>query len=475
MLCGIMWNASYSDTIFIKYFMRAKMNYKQNNSVESIEKEKRAKIVFSVFFSLYTILALAATALNFILYNNFYDSALKLFENNALSKAAYYIAGAALLIALITLFIKSFGKATESTVQSGGFFVIIECFCGLLLIIFCMQHYLAKIGSLNDYRSLIMAVLLIAGALYYFIQAFSVGANKTPVVLSGLSLVIFLIGYIFFELYRIDNILVNSPVRIGAIMAALSILLFILSELRFYIGRASRRLYFAAGFLATLFSISDSLPKIYLCVMKMNGFSLDATAFFSCFELFAGIYAYSRLCHYLTVDAFSENPCSEYILIEDEDHEADGDLCGGDNEYERDDSEGDDTENDPGEGMSSYFSSYNVNILTDDGFLDDENDIDDNVKNDEPEFSANNVGEFDIQAYEAAEGVADDLPDDQEEAQVSNEAIEDEELSLEKKIISDLIAQIPDDLEEVIDFEKKDEPSEKTDDSPDGKPSDGDN
>lgn len=136
---------------------------------------------------------------------------------------------------------------------------------------------------------LLLSLVLAIPAIIHFGAQFAKHQNHPLGIVASLLFTAFTALRVYFDM----RYLLMSPRRILHLMALLSVMLFLIAELRMARGLCSRRTYFALASLAILFSFADAFSNLVLSMMGWQSLGSELTVYF--FLLSIALYALSRL------------------------------------------------------------------------------------------------------------------------------------------------------------------------------------
>ena len=169
-----------------------------------------------------------------------------------------------------------------------------------------LANLLASTGTSDaTARTALLAslVLAIPSAIHFFL-VFSKRINH-PL---GVSAVLFFTAATALRVYFDMRSLLMSPQRILHLMALLSVMFFLIAELRLARGLGDRRLYFSAASLATVFAFADALSNLVLSMMSWQALGAEIIVYFFLFAM--ALYAFSRLFSF----TYNENNQNETVI-----------------------------------------------------------------------------------------------------------------------------------------------------------------
>ncbi len=148
----------------------------------------------------------------------------------------------------------------------------------------------SRLESDSTARTMLLLSLLTAiPSVFHFLLYYFKGINH-PL---GITAVLFFTASIAMRVYFDMRYLLMSPRRILHLMALLSVMLFLIAELRAARGLGSRKIYFALSTLAVVFAFADAFSNLLLSMMGWQTLGSELTVYF--FLLSMALYAFSRL------------------------------------------------------------------------------------------------------------------------------------------------------------------------------------
>lgn len=135
---------------------------------------------------------------------------------------------------------------------------------------------------------LLSLVLAIPSAIHFFYQFAKHQSHP-----AGVAAVLLFTAFTALRVYFDMRYLLMSPRRILHLVALLSVMLFLVAELRMARGLGSRRTYFALASLTIVFSFADAFSNLVLSMMGWQMLGSALTVYF--FLLCVSLYALSRL------------------------------------------------------------------------------------------------------------------------------------------------------------------------------------
>lgn len=388
-------------------------------------------ITYKVIYALSIIAVIVGSIFSFDLYLNEYDKDLAVFDKCS-TLYAYIVLSLimVILVASVLIIPKLFSCAKNEVNNSGVHTLFVNSFTGIFCIAYPLVVIYEKVSSSTPFGKIdfIIVAVAIVASLYFFSNMMGFTEKKSALSIFGMCFAIFCILIIFTVHYSSSEILITSPVRISSMLSYICIMLFVLSEIRFYIGSPMHSMYFSMGFATMFFGITSALPKLYLSIVSENGFEFSSKTILLAIELLCGVYAIARLSGFLSVSKF----CSTKT-IDDEKGEiydmitelAVESLENSENNIEHKEEES---------GNNDYYSENDDLVVSD-------NDLPEDVG-----FVGGKEGKFYVEDYESLEN---DLDDDFE----ADEMSPFEEESFENSI-QEAMDENNADIGELIDYEQ---------------------
>ncbi len=266
-------------------------------------------LLYKILFIISIISTVVGTAFSFDLYFNKFDVSLYHF-NDCLSLTVYNVISVAVfIICLVVLMMPRFFEKKKDELSSCG---ILPMFAGIFAGFFCIAYPImifldrnAEGMSINKIEMVVMLFAILSAA-YCFVCALGVDVDKRIKASLGMCFVIFSILVIFTVYYSSSKVLITSPVRISSLLSFLSIMLFILSEVRYHLGIPSRAMYISFGIASMYFSFSSALPKLFVCLINDSVFVFSSETMLYGIEVFIALYAAFRLVRFMKKDAFAK-------------------------------------------------------------------------------------------------------------------------------------------------------------------------
>ncbi len=144
-------------------------------------------------------------------------------------------------------------------------------------------------GQTLQFLALAVAV---PAAAYFLYTSFAEKPKATPRAVLG----IFFLLWCALEMLVLNfdmSIPMNSPERLGPLVAFLSAMLFAAAELRWIVGRGRLSLLFTAGMMTLLFCFSDAVPTLLFSFA--GRFPMGISTIYTCVEIAISLYALMRL------------------------------------------------------------------------------------------------------------------------------------------------------------------------------------
>lgn len=135
---------------------------------------------------------------------------------------------------------------------------------------------------------LISLFLAIPAAIHFFL--FFYKRINHPL---GVSAALFFSAATALRVYFDMRYLLMSPQRILHLMALLSVMVFLIAEMRLSRGLGNRKSYFATASLCVVFAFADTLANLVLSLMSLQALGAEITVYF--FLLAMALYAFSRM------------------------------------------------------------------------------------------------------------------------------------------------------------------------------------
>ncbi len=390
--------------------------------------------LYKILYALVFLMTVFGAVLSTRLYMLHLDEELLMF--NKCTESIVFTA-LSLAVGVLCLFVllaqRLFDKADRNTSWGGVFTMLFSSFIFFFLIAYSLVYLYGtyKNGWNIGVIEVLNIILPILSGMYFFVPVVKAEANKSRLAIFGIIFAVFLIFTVFTVHYSSSTVLMNSPVRIGSLLSCLSVMLFILSEVRYVLGIASSSMYIGFGFACSYFTITSTLPVILLTLKTDGIFEFSANTIFLCVQLLAGVYSALRIGKYLKKENFcyaeagekSPNEVYENIILT-----------------------ADQTKGSEGERFREGFSNdgaEEVYIFDTDVSLSEagENELPDNIG-----FKGGHEGHFELYSDAAAE-MDDDYDDEEEMSPFENTDFGD--------FIKEAMEESSKDLEAVIDFERK--------------------
>lgn len=400
-----------------------------------MQNDKRSRsqsITYKILYAISVLATVIGIVFSFDLYLNEYNSELAVFEKCSTFYAYVILSAIVIVFCIVLQFLpKLFSCAKKELDNSCIKSIFINSFCGIFCLAYPVLMIYEKINNAIeiDRISILISALSLLSALFFFFQMVGATEKKNLVALLGLCFVVFCILIIFTVHYNSSVILITSPLRICSLLSYISIMLFILTEIRFYIGNVSQTMHFSMGVATMFFGITSSLPRLYLSIVKESGFGLSSQTVLLGIELFCGIYAAFRLSELLYAEKFC------YSKNIDEKTEEIFEMIS-DMGLETASSQDSDelTLSDDIKADNNFYSEDVILIESD-------NDLPDDVG-----FSGGEEGKFSVEDYDFIENEAEDDFEGEEISPFEEESFKDS--------IQEAIEESTEDLEELINFEQ---------------------
>lgn len=280
------------------------------------------KNLYKIFFIVTSVLTACGIALTTVLYYLYYDESIGMFDRNGIFTLYYVLGALAIVAAVVMSFAPCFSLASKVLPKANGADILINSFCGFFIVAYIVLEFL-RLNELSSGISvwfMIMALCAVVGSLYFLYQTVSSKPNSATMAIFGMFMVVFIIINIYAVHYTAKDILLNSSTRIGSLVAMAAIMLFFVNEIRYHLGIANPKAYFAFSMLTVFFGMSDSVPRIIMSVTGYNGFTTSSITVLLCFELFVAVYAVIKLAGYLKDGMFIDKESTLDDYMEEEEY-----------------------------------------------------------------------------------------------------------------------------------------------------------
>ena len=221
---------------------------------------------FRICFALSVVLALGGMVLNFYLYTNCYDSQLGVMAKGMAMNTYYILCAVVILSAILMSALPIFKNASKTLPSSSGFGILANSFCGFFLIAYVvLQVFEYRDNGVQIPVWLwLMSFCAVIGSLYFHYQTISARPNKMTLALFGMFLLVFNVINIYAVHYTAKGILINSPVKIGSLIAMTAALMFIVNEIRYHFNIANPNAYFGFSIACFYFALPTVLQRSIL-------------------------------------------------------------------------------------------------------------------------------------------------------------------------------------------------------------------
>lgn len=414
----------------------------------SDKKVRSQSLFYRILFSVVCCLTGIGLILSFVMYYNYFDVDLALFEQSTLLNLYNIIFVLVFIICLVVLLFKKLFSYASNEVSGYSLpLIFVNSFCGLFTFAYGTMLFYDSIRSAEgiNFVKLFVCLFALASSVYFIIQIFNVTPSAKQLVIFGMLFMIFCIFILFTVHYTSSEILLTSPVRTGALLSFISMMLFIMSEVRYHIGMHSKSMYISFGIACAFYSIVTAFPKLVLTLLSHQGFEFSTNSILYAIEVFVGVYALIRLSYFCGKDKYSiENKQILAVKIEDQpiSSENDEENSTDDKQFEPEQTQ---SEEKPEEKEEADVVGEEISLKEDP----EKEEPSSNEENDLPEdigFVGGNEGEFQLDDYDSAEDISEDDFDEVDTVPFENTGIEDS--------IKEAMDEAPDDLGEVIDYEQ---------------------
>ena len=171
------------------------------------------------------------------------------------------------------LFISAFVKIKKDTISGTGREnnLLLKCASGVVVAL-SLYSLIAYSGEILYANKGIVALLGIVGALMsvaYFAYNYLSGDNsqRATQAVFGFGVIIVAVIVVFVSYFDVYS-LMNSPIKVNLHIALLSLMLFVLNEIRAFAGEINKGFYVFSLTTATFFSGVSSIPTIVYCFSK---------------------------------------------------------------------------------------------------------------------------------------------------------------------------------------------------------------
>ena len=278
---------------------------------------KKAKKLVDLYLIVLFLLGIIATALRTVAVFTEWNWQTMHFDDNGIITTANLIIVMA-IVAFISYFITAKGEENLVASNDGAIHFVPSGLIAAAMIFTAFGYldgrssgYISSSPVLST-LSLILFVLGIASAAFFFLSIFIEKNESTWRAAFNMCLVVFLAvssAYLYFNKAHYPT---NSPAKVTEIMAYLFAAIFFLYETRIALGRAQWRAYIATGLIASIVSAYSAIPSIIYYVWR--GEVISDSIFGAALMLAISIFITAKII--ATRNFSSIDACDEVVCIE---------------------------------------------------------------------------------------------------------------------------------------------------------------
>ena len=275
------------------------------------------------------VAGLLAAAANLLMLTFFYDNDLRLFERGLPLKLffALLLLGCLLAVCFPLLFRKA--EAPEWLPAPGTVGTLLSALCGFFLLATVGMQVVYLVCKLDpgnysveysrlmqlvtggkqfvlaDGLQMLSLILALPASLYFLFPAFSDKPETAPRVIFGTCFVLWALAQTMVANFRVETIPMNSPLRLEPMLAGVGAALWLLSEMRFLVGKGKLGLLFAGATVGAIFAGGYGLTVVALTAMGKISAGLQ-TVYGAVYLLLGCCIAARMLCAARLVDGAPE-------------------------------------------------------------------------------------------------------------------------------------------------------------------------
>ncbi|MDD4772560.1 MAG: hypothetical protein PHZ09_03025 [Eubacteriales bacterium] len=266
-----------------------------------METETKKTAAPKLFFVTASVLAVAATVIQTLLFINFYDERFNFYntEISGIPEIFYTAVFIASLFCAASYFAVKDNEQTKILPVPDRFVVFAAILCGFQLaaaVLFNIYYYITGIYTGITLLRVVVLITAIPAAAYFIITAFSPDPKENILIVCGFFVIIWAALYLMCVYFDMSSPL-NSPVRILEQLSLITIMLYFVFEIRFLFKKPRPRLYLPVSLLAMLFISLSSISDLILTFAGFRASTQDTV--FGITQAAAALYITARVRSYV--------------------------------------------------------------------------------------------------------------------------------------------------------------------------------